>query len=108
MTDSLKPDLDRERVPGSDGAIAQKTYYKALDSSASSPGAPWRCDRLQSQPLPTVSWAAFNVASYSDWLRRSVKARFVRLLSGVTGIRALRIDFPRYSTGDQNFYVDQA
>jgi hypothetical protein len=107
MPHSIVADLDREREPGSPGSSAQKIYYDALEASADASDA-WQCSRLRAAPLPIRNWAAFNVASYSDWLRKSIKARFVRVLSHASGVPALRIDFPQYSTGDQSFYVDQA
>lgn len=107
MPHSIEADLARERAPGSPGAIAQKAYYTALEASAGTSGA-WQCPKIQAARLPTKSWAAFNVASYSDWLGKSIKARFVRVVSNATGVAALRIEFPQYSTGDQSFYVDQA
>lgn len=110
MPAELSQDLAAERVPSSPGSIFQTRFYAALDATANGSRGAWRCDQLNipQGSFPTEAWAAFNVASYSDWLSRSMKSRFIRTVSRGAGVRSTRIEFPQYSTADQSFYVDQA
>lgn len=100
--------MKSESALGSRGSLIESRYYAALDATAAKPGGRWRCERLQTEPLVMERWAAFNAGSYAGWLRSLPKSKFVAAIAKATGVQAMRIDFPQYSTADQSFYIDQA
>ncbi len=108
MADDVSTALAREMVEGSKGQVFQKKYYQALAETRQGSDRNWRCDMLIAPTFPTANWAAYNVATYSDWLKTSTKSRFMKRAAGLFGIPAARIEFPQYSTADQSFYIDQA
>jgi hypothetical protein len=108
MPEALVGLLEAQRYDTSDGARAQAAYYEDLKATADEAHGEWICGELQTKPFDTVKWAAHNSGSYSQWLKRSAKARFVRLIANTINMPAMRIEFPQYSTADQSFYLDQA
>lgn len=109
LADDLKPVLAEHGDPEGLAATEDAAFRAAMVATRRQGSRDWHCSGLPgSLKLKTDRWAAWSVASYSNWLRRAWKPKFMKLAAGTIGYQGVRIDFPQYSTGDQSFFNDQA
>lgn len=101
---SLDTLLEQQSQPNSNGQRAQQDFESALINSGAG-SKKWNCQNLRAQSLKMEAWSAYNAGRYAAYLHDRDGTATV---FNATGIGALALKFPHYTTVDQSFYVDQA